>query len=226
MITIQIETGKEFRCPEKRSEITYEQWAKAYEHLKKVEEGQDLLEKGNYIDSSKITIRGICGMIAELSEGITEQELLMCDWDKVNKIFASVFSFIQNEPPKNKFEVGGKTLTIPDFNLTTGLQLMDCTAYLQQITESGDHEKGLIIASVYTTEKYTQDLKAFEDRKEWIRKHGRMDLFYSASFFLLNSIKRLKLFTLPHSIQEEVEVLTKDLVGLATIQYLLVSQKT
>lgn len=226
MITLEISNGIKFKAPESRSEITYQQWSKAYPYIKQVYEAQELIDGSDYLKATSMTIDAICGMISELSIGVKKEDLLNCDWSKVNKIFASVFSFIQNEPPKTEFKVNGKNLKVPDFNITTGLQLMDATAYLQQIKENSDEEKGLVIATIYSSEKYTQDLQEYEKRKEWLKKYAKMDLFYSCAFFLRNSIKILKLSTLPPLVETEVEKLTKDIVGLATTQYLLLSQRT
>ena len=227
MIKLEISNGVKFKLPEGRHEVTYDQWSEAIKQIKEIDEAQNLYESGDYSQSNSKVIRAMSKMIVALSDGnVKEDDLLNCEWDKVNNIFATCFSWIHNEPPKKEFIVNGKTLVIPNFNNTTGLQLMDATAYLQQIDEAEDHEKGLVIATIYTSEKYTQDLVEYEKRKEWLKKYAKLDLFYSCAFFLRNTMKKLPLYIPQPLVVQEVEKLTKRLNALATTLYLLTYQES
>ena len=222
MIKIELSKDIKFKLPESRSEVTYDQWIKAHKHLKDIEDAQALFEKGEIYQSNSKVIRSIAKMIVALSVGnVTETDLLNTEWEHLFNLFNITFKWMQIEPKKKEFKVNGKTLVIPDFNNTTGLQLMDATAYIQQIEEDNDIEKGLVLATVYTSEKYTQDLEDYEKRKQWLKKYARMDLFHACAFFFLNSTKRLPMYTPQPLVVEEAERLIKPLNDWATMLYLL-----
>ena len=104
---------------------------------------------------------------------------------------------------------------------------MDVMSLLAMHEEYNDAEKGLLIAAVYMRNgEYYQDLEEINQRIEFLKKYGRMDLFYSAAFFLLSSLRSYKIDTQRHSaVVEEMVKLTSTLVSWATILYSQVSQK-
>lgn len=184
-------TQKEFWIPTGRYDITYKQWNEAYPFIQLADEAMKDFEAGNTLDAQRKSIESICRVIAALSKGITYEELIMVEWDKINNLFVTQFAFLQREAPKEIFEIKGRKFSIRTFEKGTAGDFMDCTDLLKQIEQSSEIDKGILIAAVYLRDgEYYQDLQAIEERISWLKEHARMDVIYACSFFLLNFMRK------------------------------------
>jgi len=221
-LKINGEEKKEVLTPTGRHEVTIEQWDKAYKWLDLAAEANQDFEDGNTDEAQRKIVASICGTIEALSIGITYDELIQIKWDKVNKLFMIAFSWLQEEEPKKEFKIKGKKFYVPDFMRGTAGDFMDVMSLLSALKENEEHEKGLLIAAIYMRDgEYYQDLEEINARVEFLREHGRMDLFYSCAFFLLNSLKIFNQITpQPLVLLEEMAKLTSTLNSWGSTLYL------
>jgi len=226
-ITANGKEKKIVKLPTGRHEVTLEQWNNAYKYVELAVEANRLFEEGKLEKSQAKIIESMCGTIAALGVGITFDELMSVDYNKINNLFLIQFGWLSEEKPKKEFKIKGKKFTVPKFEQGTCGDFMDVMSLLAMHEEYNDAEKGLLIAAVYMRNgEYYQDLEEINQRIEFLKKYGRMDLFYSCAFFLLSSLSSYKIDTQRHlAVVEEMEKLTSTLVSWATILYSQVSQK-
>jgi len=208
-VKVNGEETKEFRVPTGRHEVTYEQWKEAYTYFVMAEDARSSMEDGDVEGATKSAIESICRTIEALSDGITYEELIQVNWSKLENLFLIAFGWIQDEEPKTKFKINGKKFSIPDFMRGTAGDFMDVMSLLSSMKDIDESNKGIVVAAVYMREgEYYQDLQEIEERIEFLKKYGRMDLFYSISFFLLSSLRSFSLDTPQHlPLVEELESL-------------------
>ena len=208
-VKVNGEETKEFRVPTGRHEVTYEQWKEAYTYFVMAEDARSSMEDGDVEGATKSAIESICRTIEALSDGITYDELIQVNWAKLENLFLIAFGWIQDEEPKTKFKINGKKFSIPDFMRGTAGDFMDVMSLLSSMKDIDESNKGIVVAAVYMREgEYYQDLQEIEERIEFLKKYGRMDLFYSISFFLLSSLRSFSLDTPQHlPLVEELESL-------------------
>lgn len=208
-VKVNGEETKEFRVPTGRHEVTYEQWKEAYTYFVMAEDARSSMEDGDVEGATKSAIESICRTIEALSDGITYDELMQVNWSKLENLFLIAFGWIQDEEPKTKFKINGKKFSIPDFMRGTAGDFMDVMSLLSSMKDIDESNKGIVVAAVYMREgEYYQDLQEIEERIEFLKKYGRMDLFYSISFFLLSSLRSFSLDTPQHlPLVEELESL-------------------
>jgi len=208
-VKVNGEETKEFRVPTGRHEVTYEQWKEAYTYFVMAEDARSSMEDGDVEGATKSAIESICRTIEALSDGITYDELMQVNWSKLETLFLIAFGWIQDEEPKTKFKINGKKFSIPDFMRGTAGDFMDVMSLLSSMKDIDESNKGIVVAAVYMREgEYYQDLQEIEQRIEFLKKYGRMDLFYSISFFLLSSLRSFSLDTPQHlPLVEELESL-------------------
>ena len=226
-ITANGKGKKIVKLPTGRHEVTLEQWNNAYKYVELAVEANRLFEEGKLEESQAKVIESMCGTIAALGEGITYDELLNVEFNKINNLFLIQFGWLSEEKPKRNFNIKGKKFSVPKFEQGTCGDFMDVMSLLAMHEEYNDAEKGLLIAAVYMRNgEYYQDLEEINQRIEFLKKYGRMDLFYSCAFFLLSSLSSYKIDTQRHSaVVEELEKLTSTLVSWATILFSQVSQR-
>ena len=208
-----------FKTPTGRHEVNYSQWNEAYKYLNfKDDNSEDLgLEK-------------LCRIIAALSQDVTFDDLRKLDIIVIQKLYLSDFSdWLQNETPKRNFVVNGKKISIPKFNIKKAGDFMDAMALLDIIKDKhNDSEVGLTIAAVYFKDdiNYNQDIEAIDRRKAELKKYAKMDLFYSAGFFLGSFLMDLKKhIPQPTQLIKVAEKLTHNLKDLDIMHSLLRLQK-
>lgn len=230
MKTYNIKTNgsktKEARLPDGRHEVTLEQWNKAYEYLDMAIKANDLLEEEKNEESQLLAIESMCGTMASLSRNLNKYDLMHMNKDKVNNLFLIQFAWLSNERHKREFNVNGKKFLIPNFAKGTCGDFMDAVSLLSSYGEHEDSEKGLVVAAIYMRQgEYYQDIEEINERMEFLKKYGRMDLFSSAAFFLLSSLRNHKIDMRQHSnLKKEMEKLTSTLNAWATILYSQASQ--
>jgi len=208
-VKVNGEETKEFRVPTGRHEVNYDQWKEAYTYFVMAEDARSSMEDGDVEGATKSAIESICRTIEALSDGITYEELIQVNWSKLENLFLIAFGWIQDEEPKTKFKINGKKFSIPDFMRGTAGDFMDVMSLLSSMKDIDESNKGIVVAAVYMREgEYYQDLQEIEERIEFLKKYGRMDLFYSISFFLLSSLRSFSLDTPQHlPLVEELESL-------------------
>ena len=221
-ITANGKSKKDVKLPSGRYDVNIEQWSKAQEHLNTALKANDLLEEGKLEESQKLAVESMCGTMSALSIGLEMDDLMRMDMDKVNNLFMMQFAWLQNETPKRKFKIKGKKFEIPNFGERSCGDFVDTMSLLSIYEDYQDADKGIIIAAIYMREgEYYQDLQEIEERIEFLKKYGRMDLFYSCAFFLLNSTRNHKINMQPHSqLKVEMEKLTSTLNAWASTLYL------
>jgi hypothetical protein len=214
--------SKYVSLPTGRHEVTIEQWAKAYEYIELAEKANNLLNEGKFEESQKLAVESMCGTMSALSEGLEMDDLLRMDVDKANNLFLTQFDWLQNEKPKQKFKINGKNFEMPNFGERTCGDFVDTMSLLSVYEQYKDADKGIVVAAIYMREgEYYQDLQEIEERIEFLKKYGRMDLFYSCSFFLLSSMMNHKINTERHSIlKAELEKLMSTLSAWVSTLYL------
>ena len=213
-----------FKTPTGRHEVTYAQWNSVFEYLK----AKDKLEDADEVTTIRVGLESMCRIIAGLSQGVTYEDLLKVDAQKITIIYISDFSWLSDELPKTKFTVNGKKIVVPNFSKGTAGDYMDAMDLLNQIKDnSNDAEVGLLIAAIYTRDgEYIQDIEAIEKRKEWLRDHARMDLFFSVGFFLLSFLMKIRNDIPLHTeLLRELEKLTSTCNDLDIMRYLHQLQK-
>jgi hypothetical protein len=214
--------SKYVSLPTGRHEVTIEQWAKAYEYIELAEKANNLLNEGKFEESQKLAVESMCGTMSALSEGLEMDDLLRMDVDKANNLFLTQFDWLQNEKPKQKFKINGKNFEMPNFGERTCGDFVDTMSLLSVYEQYKDADKGIVVAAIYMREgEYYQDLQEIEERIEFLKKYGRMDLFYSCAFFLLSSMRNHKINTEQHSIlKAELEKLMSTLSAWVSTLYL------
>jgi hypothetical protein len=220
-ITANGNEKKIVKLPSGRHDVTIEQWNNAYKYIELAMEANRLFEEGQVEKSQAKVIESMCGTIAALGAGITFEELMQVDYNKINNLFLIQFGWLSEEKPKRNFKIKGKKFTVPNYEQGTCGDFMDVMSLLAMHEEYNDGEKGLLIAAVYMRNgEYYQDLEEINQRIEFLKKYGRMDLFYSCAFFLFSSLKSYKIDTRRHSaVVKELENLTSTLVSWGTILY-------
>lgn len=217
---------KEVKTPQGRHEVSYDTWVNAYKYIQLAQEADNLYQDGQYYEASEKAIESICRIMCALSEGLEYQDLIMVNHDKINNIFITLFAWLQNEQPKKEFIINGNRYSMPSFINDSAFEFMDTLQMLQQIDGASEADKGLIIAAIYLRDHvYVDDLQEIEARKEYFKKHAKMDLFYSCAFFLRSSIMRLGRSSLQLSKLPELELLTSNLAHWVSILYLQALQK-
>ena len=221
-ITANGKSKKDVKIPSGRYDVNIEQWNKAQEHLNTALKANNLFEEGKLEESQKLAVESMCGTMSELSIGLEMDDLLHMDMDKVNNLFMIQFAWLQNETPKRKFKIKGKKFEIPNFGERSCGDFVDTMSLLSIYEDYQDADKGIIIAAIYMREgEYYQDLQEIEERIEFLKKYGRMDLFYSCAFFLLSSMRNHKINMQPHlQLKAEMEKLTSTLNAWASTLYL------
>jgi len=221
-ITANGKSKKDVKLPSGRYDVNIEQWSKAQEHLNTALRANDLLEEGKLEESQKLAVESMCGTMSALSIGLEMDDLLRMDMDKVNNLFMLQFAWLQNETPKRKFKIKGKKFEIPNFGERSCGDFVDTMSLLSIYEDYQDADKGIIIAAIYMREgEYYQDLQEIEERIEFLKKYGRMDLFYSCAFFLLSSTRNHKINMQPHlQLKAEMEKLTSTLNAWVSTLYL------
>ena len=220
-ITANGNEKKIVKLPSGRHDVTIEQWNNAYKYIELAMEANRLFEEGQVEKSQAKVIESMCGTIAALGVGITFDELMSVDYNKINNLFLVQFGWLSEEKPKREFKIKGKKFTVPKFEQGSCGDFMDVMSLLAMHEEYNDAEKGLLIAAVYMRDgEYYQDLEEINQRIEFLKQYGRMDLFYSCAFFLSSSLKSYKIDIQRHlAVVEEMEKLTSTLVSWATILY-------
>ena len=221
-ITANGKSKKDVKLPSGRYDVNIEQWSKAQEHLNTALKANDLLEEGKLEESQKLAVESMCGTMSALSIGLEMDDLMRMDMDKVNNLFMMQFAWLQNETPKRKFKIKGKKFEIPNFGERSCGDFVDTMSLLSIYEDYQDADKGIVIAAIYMREgEYYQDLQEIEERIEFLKKYGRMDLFYSCAFFLLSSTRSHKINMQPHlQLKAEMEKLTSTLNAWASTLYL------
>jgi hypothetical protein len=145
----------------------------------------------------------------------------------VFNLFISDFGWIKDEMPKKELLIKGKKFLIPNFDKKSAGDFMDLYDLTQQITDKNSADYGLLIAAVYLKDgEYHQDLEDLEKRKEFFKKYAKMDLFYSCTFFLFNTLQKYKPdIVQPMELQQEAEKVISTLNVWDTIPYLLLWPK-
>lgn len=217
---------KEFHLPTGRHEVTITQWREAYKYLQLADDAREAEDEGKFEEAQSKIIQSIVGTIASLSHGITYDELMQVNYTKLNNLFLTQFAWLQNEQPKKEFKIKGKRFVMPNFMKTSAGDFQDCMDLLKMLKEEEEPDKGLVIAAIYMRNgEYYQDLEEIKARIEFLREHGRMDLFYACSFFFLNSLRAFKITSLQPLAVAEMEKLTQPLNAWASMLYLRVSLK-
>lgn len=223
MILIEITTPqgiKKARIPQGRHEVTYDQWNKAYPYIQLIDEANKDYEAEDYDTAALKSIQAICHIISELSEGVNYPDIVNIQHNKVLNIFLTQFAWLGNEVPKQNFVIDGQRFSVPKFIDESAMQFIDTMGLIQASAEDGDHDKGLLIAAIYVRNHlYTSSLEDIESRKEFFKKHAKMDLFYSCAFFLRSSMNNYKLHTPQPLLEEAVVRLTSDLGSWVTSLY-------
>ena len=232
-ITANGKSKKDVKIPSGRYDVNIEQWSKAQEHLNTALKANDLFEEGKLEESQKLAVESMCGTMSALSIGLEMDDLLRMDMDKVNNLFMMQFAWLQNETPKRKFKIKGKKFEIPNFGERSCGDFVDTMSLLSIYEDYQDADKGIIIEDKSNPEKNlshefksneifkASDLPEIEERIEFLKKYGRMDLFYSCAFFLLNSMRSHKINMQPHlALKAEMEKLTSTLNAWASTLYL------
>ena len=220
-ITVNGKEKKIVKLPSGRHEVTLEQWNNAYKYVELALEANRLFEEGKIEESQAKIIESMCGTISALGKGITYEELLQVDYNKINNLFLIQFDWLSKENVKREFRIKGKKFIVPKFEKATCGDFMDVMSLLAMHEDYNDAEKGLLIAAVYMRNgEYYQDLEEINERIEFLKQYGRMDLFYSCAFFLSSSLKSYKIDIQRHlAVVKEVEKLTSTLVSWGTILY-------
>lgn len=215
-----------FKTPQGFNEISYTQWKKALPYLSEIDKVQNNLDSGEFEMANKVVVDSICHIIASLSHGVKYEELIKCDYIKVVNLFTLDFMFLQTKSENRIFNVGGKTITIPDFHKRSAGSFMDAMDLLKQADEN-DADVGVTLLSVYLQDaEYSQDIEKINQTKEWLIKNGRMDLFRSMSFFLLTFMSNSEIPIKRHSkIQTRLEQLTSTLKISDIMHFLRVLRK-
>ena len=226
-ITSNGETKYTALMPDGRHEVTLEQWNTAYPYLVETKEAEKLYEDGDIANAQIMLVKSMCGTMAALSENLEYDDLININFDKLNNLFLVQFSWLTNENPKKEFNINGKKFNVPNFETGSAGDFMDVMSLISALNDHEEADKGLAIAAIYMREgEYEQDVDKIMERKEFLKKHGRMDLFYSAAFFLRNSLRAHKAnITVPLTLVLEVEKLASVLNGWATILYSLILLK-
>jgi len=224
MIFIEL-NGKEFKVPQSRSEVSYSQWKEAYKHINLADEAREAYEAGNDEKATILVIEHLASIVSSLSIGVTKEDLLQVKYEQLVNLHILHFKWISDEEPKTKFIIKGKKFDVPDFGKMSALQLMDCMALIQQMKEDDEVDKGVVIASIYCREQYTQDFEDLQAKQQFLKDNANLDLFYSCSFFLQSGLAHLPSYTLHHLLAEAVEMLTSNLNDWGSILYLQVLQK-
>jgi len=221
-ITANGKSKKDVKIPSGRYDVNIEQWSKAQEHLNTALKANDLFEESKLEESQKLAVESMCGTMSALSIGLEMDDLMRMDMDKVNNLFMMQFAWLQNETPKRKFKIKGKKFEIPNFGERSCGNFVDTMSLLSIYEDYQDADKGVLIAAIYMREgEYYQDLQEIEERIEFLKKYGRMDLFYSCAFFLLSSTRNHKINMQPHSqLKVEMEKLTSTLNAWVSTLYL------
>ena len=228
MKKLQIDTGEKkinFKIPDGRHEITYNQWEKAYPFMLELENAKQMFDDGKYYDSSIKSIECICKIIASLSIGVDYKDLLKCNLDYIQNLFMQHFVFLSEHSEQRSFKISGQTFEIKSFDVETAGQFMDAMALVKEVEETTNEFIGYKIAAIYFPYgDYEQDLKIINDRSEWFKENARMDFFYALGFFLGNIWKKCNPPT-RLLLQKEAAKLTNILSGSAIILYSLAWQK-
>ena len=216
--------------PEGRHEVTYDQWKDGYEYIKLAQSAKDDFDEGLYLEATKKSVESITHLMAHLCTGATYEQLKLVPYEKLNEIFILEFSWLSKEQPKKEFKIKERTFTMPEFLNKTAGDFMDVMDLIGQLNDKQDDaELGLTIAAIYMREgDYKQDLDKINERKDFLRKYAKMDVLYSAGFFLTNSLNNLDKSTLQllaHQVEKELVRITSSLHAWATILYLQASQK-
>lgn len=207
--------------PDGRHEVTLDQWNAAYPYLKDTQKAAQLNEDGDIVNAQIMLVKSMCGTMAALSENLEYEDLININFDKLNNLFLMQFSWLTNEKPKKEFNVKGRKFNIPNFETGSAGDFMDVMSLISALGDNEDADKGLAIAAIYMREgDYDQDIDKIMERKEFLKEHARMDLFYSAAFFLRNSLKAHKENIIaPLTLVWEIEKLASVLNGWGTILY-------
>jgi hypothetical protein len=220
-ITANGKSTKTVLVPDGRHEVTIEKWNEAYKWMEQSAQAEQLFEDGDYEKSQMLLVESMCGTMEALSTNLLRSDLMQMDFDKVNNLFLMQFAWLTNESPKKNFKIKGKKFSVPNFKEGSIGDFYDAMSTMQKLKENEDADRGVVIAAVYMRQgEYYQDLQEIDDRIEFLKEHGRMDLFYSCAFFFLNSLKKHKGHISPPShLVAELERLTSHLNGWATILY-------
>ena len=216
--------------PEGRHEVSYDQWKDAYQYIEMAQEAKDDFDNNLLIDATKKSVESITRLMSCLCSGVEFEELRNVPYDKLNNIFILEFGWLSKEDPKKKFNINGRTFEMPDFSKKSAGDFMDVMDLIGQVNDKKDDaELGLIIAAIYLREgDYKQDIDKINERKEFLKRYAKMDVLYSAGFFLTNSLNNLDKSTLQllaHQVEKELVRITSSLHAWATILYLQASQK-
>lgn len=229
MINFKIEEiNKKFALPEGRHEISYGQWTNCFEQLPLIQQAQDLSDAGKMEEAEKLAIEYSAKIISYLSDADYE-DVLKVHPNQLANLFNIFLTWMQDTTdPKQRFKIRNRYFEVPVFGKATAGEYMDVMSLLGQIKRDDDIDRGLVIASIYCREKdkgYTQNLEEIEERKQFFKQYAKVDLFYSCAFFLRNSLRMLKKYTLQPLDKKEVEKLTSTLSVWDTIHCLLLLQK-
>lgn len=200
-----------FKTPVGRKEVSYKQWSDAYKHIKISLKAKEEYEKGNINKASMLSVESMARIICALSKGVKYEDLIKLPISKLNNLFILEFSWLSNELPKRKFKVKNLKVEIPNFNKASAGDFMDTMSYLNLIKDKENHaELGVVIAAIYSKGgEYYQDEDNINKRIEFFKEHAKMDLFYSASFFLTSSLVNLKIPIKQHLSEKAQRVIVK-----------------
>ena len=221
---------KTLLVPEGRHEVSYDQWNEAYKYLELSNKAKEAFEEGNYTEASLKGLESIARLISSLSSGVSYEELIKLPPIKLNNIFLLDFGWLANEKPKKKFTIKGRKFNVPNFSNASAGDFMDVMSMIMTIEKSkNEMDFGLMVAAVYMREgEYKQDEAAILERVEFLKKYAKMDVLYSAGFFLTNFLVNLRLPIEQHlskEAQKELLKLTSSLSAWVTSLYSQALQK-
>ena len=226
-ITANEKTKYTALMPDGRHEVTLDQWNAAYPYLMDTQEAAKLNEDGDTANAQIMLVKSMCGTMAALSQNLEYDDLININFDKLNNLFLIQFAWLTNEKPKKEFKIKGRKFNVPDFEAGSAGDFMDVMSLISGLEDDQDADKGLAIAAIYMREgEYKQDVDEIMERKEFLKEHARMDLFYAAAFFLRSSLRAHKENIIaPLTLVSEVEKLASVLNGWVTTLYLQMSRK-
>jgi hypothetical protein len=192
-ITANGNEKKIVKLPSGRHDVTIEQWNNAYKYIELAMEANRLFEEGQVEKSQAKVIESMCGTIAALGAGITFEELMQVEYNKINNLFLIQFGWLSEEKPKRNFKIKGKKFSVPNYEQGTCGDFMDVMSLLAMHEEYNDAEKGLLIAAVYMRNgEYYQDLEEINQRIEFLKKYGKNGLILFVRFFFVQFVEELQ----------------------------------
>jgi hypothetical protein len=102
-ITANGNEKKIVKLPSGRHDVTIEQWNNAYKYIELAMEANRLFEEGQVEKSQAKVIESMCGTIAALGAGITFEELMQVDYNKINNLVPHSVRVVKRRKAKAQF---------------------------------------------------------------------------------------------------------------------------